>query len=108
MTLWRKIRAFWALTREIEWVEQPKWNVQDAAELEQFLRSESGERLKLYLRNYVLRQQANALSSFSNLKYSAGLCNGSKNLVGVIEQLAESENFKPDEEESDASPHTNP
>jgi len=93
MTFLSRRRAAWHYSRFMPWVESPEWTQADAQGLQQYLKSASGTKLKQYMVNLILRKQAQALSSTSNLKYSAGLCNGSKAILTQLDSLAEPENF---------------
>lgn len=87
---WRALRIF---VRFIPWVDEPQWTEGDAAGLQTYLKSESGAKLKLWLLNYVLRLQADAVSQESNLTYRAGACQGAKALISALETLAEPQNY---------------
>ena len=103
MSLWQR---FLRLIRPevVEWVDCPNWNEDDAQGLEIYLKSESGKKLKLYLRNYVLRLQSEAVISDSNLRYKCGYCGGAKSTLTQIEALADTENFTAEEAETPEIP----
>lgn len=95
-------RLFYALRlylRYIPWVDSPEWTEDDAEALQEYMKSTSGKKLRLYMRNYVLRQQSEAVSSISNLEYQSGLCNGSKSVLVQLDMLAETENFTAEDAE---------
>lgn len=94
----RKLKAALWFIREIPWVDEPKWTAEDAKTLYHFLSTDTGEKLRAQLRNLVLRQQAEAVISESNLTYKCGSCSGSKSIIGVIEGLADTDRFIPGEE----------
>lgn len=100
MSIMFRLRCMVAFARHVPWVGPTKWQKEDAIALKTFLVGTSGRKLADYLTNFILRQQADALISTSNLKYKAGLSVGAKAILTHLEQLAETENFT-DEEGSD-------
>lgn len=95
-----RLRGMLAFSRHVPWVEPVKWLREDAIATKTFLSSATGRKFSDYMTNFVLRQQAEALISPTNLKHKAGFSVGAKAILTHIEALSEVDNFT-DEEGSD-------
>lgn len=107
MNLLRFIKAALIFARHQAWVNEPKWEPSDAKALEQFLTSPAGQKLRAFLLNAVLKQQAIALSESKagNLAFEAGYCNGQKGIISVIEALSDAKSFS-EQGDTDSDPAT--
>ena len=103
----RFLKAMVIFARHQAWVDQPIWQKDDAQALAKFMVSPSGLRLKAFLQNTVVRQQAHALNrkDGQGLVYEAGYCAGQKATVGVLEALADTDSFS-DQGDMEADPDT--
>lgn len=102
----RRLKAAFLYARFAPYVAEPQWVHGDAKELQKFMQSETGQKLAAYLRNYVLRSQANAVISQSNRDYECGLSAGCGITVARLDSLANPEHF-PAQEEGSPAPETN-
>lgn len=105
MRFYRFVKAALIFARYQAWVDAPEWDKGDATALTHFWGTPAGARLKAILVNTVLRQQANALNTTSNLVYEAGYCAGQRGLVATLESLANKETFS-ETGDTDADPAT--
>lgn len=107
MNLLRFIKAAIIFARHQAWVNEPKWEAADAKALEQFLNSPPGQKLRAFLLNTVLKQQAIALSEskVGNLVYEAGYCGGQKGIISAIEALSDAKAFS-EQGDTDSDPAT--
>jgi len=102
MSLIRYIKAAILFARVQPWVDQPKWEAEDAHALTDFLKTSTGQRFKGTLVNLVLRQQASAVSNTKDIQYNAGIAVGYQALVAGIESLADTTQFTEQGETDDA------
>lgn len=86
-----------------EWVDGVNWERDDAARLERFLKSGTGQKLAAALRNMLLRQQQSSLTKTADLQFEAGYCNGQRSVIAAIESLADDKQFTTGESD-DAEP----
>lgn len=106
MRLYQFLKAAFIFARHQAWVDAPKWEKPDAQALANFLVTPAGARLKAYLVNAVLCQQAKALNTTSALVYEAGYCAGQRGLVASLEAMANSESFsEPGDTDADPATH---
>ena len=105
MQFYRFLKAALIFARYQAWVDEPRWEKADALALAAFLSTPTGQRLKAYLVNVVLRQQANAVTNTGNLVFEAGYCGGQRGLVAAITALADTDKFTV-QEDTDADPAT--
>lgn len=97
MSLLFRLRCMWAFSRYTPWVNPDKWEEKDAINLNTFLKSDSGKKLSDYMTAFVLRQQAEAVISTTNLEHKCGYSVGAKAILTQLEQLGEAKNFTDDE-----------
>ncbi len=95
----RKIRAMMLFAREIGWVNEPEWTVDDAKVLEMFLGSDTGKKLGMTLLNMVIKTQSSCIEDKKDLEFNAGFANGFKGAVSSIESLADSKLYEGSEED---------
>mgnify|MGYP003351968868 CR=1 FL=1 len=87
MNLYRRIKSAWFYASHLPWSDAGLWDAENAAELQQFLRTPTGIRLKASMINLVLRQQERALSDPREIVYEAGFAAGQK---AMLTHIAES------------------
>lgn len=80
----RFVRAFMAALK-VGWVDEPKWEEDDAKALSAFMRSTSGVRMAAILRNMTIRQDATSVAK-ANLT-ACGFAVGFRAAVAVIDSL---------------------
>lgn len=97
MSFFDRLRAFIIYLKITPSGNDVQWLEGDAEALKSYLRSDSGVKLTAYMRSYILRQQDRAITDFTNLKFNAGACAGSKAILAQIDTLAEPKNFTADE-----------
>jgi len=83
-----RIRAAWRFSRVMRWEECAQWEQDDALAFHSFLKTRSGAKLKLVLRDVCIAQNAAALSKRENLQFEAGFAMGQAALVTLLETLA--------------------
>lgn len=99
MTLLNRLRAALAFSRHTPWVDAPLWTAEEARGLQAYLKSDGGQKFKDYMLNFVLRVQAEAVISESNLKYKCGYSTGVKAVLTLLDSLAVPENYTDGEAE---------
>lgn len=105
MRLIRFIRAALIFARHQAWVDAPEWKPEDAKALEMFLKNPAGQKLRAFLLNTVISQQASAVTKTANLAYEAGYCGGQKGIISVIEALSDAKSFS-EQGDTDSDPAT--
>lgn len=100
------LKAAFIFARHQAWVDAPAWTPVDAASLSTFLGSQTGTRLRTFLANTVVMQQAHAVTTTSNLVYEAGYCAGQRALAAAISAHADKDNFT-EQGDSEGDPATN-
>lgn len=98
--MFRKIRAMMMFARETPWVEEPKWESQDAKALSLFLQSESGGKLRKILLNMVVRTNSQCIQNKKDLEFEAGFANGFKGAVASLEGLCNTELYGKQEDDA--------
>ena len=81
----RWLRSCYNAARHVAWVDEPKWEEDDAKALTAFMRSPSGVRMAAILRNMTIRQDATAVSK-ADLT-ACGFAVGFRAAVAVIDSL---------------------
>jgi len=81
----RWLRSCYNAARHVAWVDEPKWEEDDAKALTAFMRSPSGVRMAAILRNMTIRQDATAVAK-ANLT-ACGFAVGFRAAVAVIDSL---------------------
>ena len=90
----RKIRAMMLFSRAVEWVSEPKWEVDDAKAWSAFLKTNAGKKLSLILLNMVVKTNAQSIQNKKDLAFEAGFANGFRGAVASLEGLANSELYR--------------
>ena len=81
----RWLKAAYNAARHIQWVEEPKWDDDDARALTSFMRSPHGIKLAAVLRNMTIRNNASAVQK-ANLT-TCGFALGFRAAVSVVDSL---------------------
>lgn len=103
----RRIKAAWLFARHSPWVDAPDWSSADANALSAFMQGEHGVKLAAYLRNMVLRAQANAVEGSGDRAFQCGVAVGHRGAVTHLETLANPENFPAQDGGEGHEPATN-
>ncbi len=105
----RWLRAVILAARFTPFVPQPGWGNEDARSLTKFLESSTGKKLKQYLTNATVMNDASAVLSTNTLQHSCGYATGYKGAVAAIQSLALLKFSEEEEVGSDSSlDHLNP
>jgi len=99
--MFRKLRAMWAFSRRIDWVDEPSWEPEDAKVLEAFMQTRAGRKFGRILLNMTLKNNANCVSKKKNLEFEAGFANGFRGAISVVESLSDKQLYRELDNEGD-------
>ena len=99
--MFRKLRAMLSFSRQIQWVDEPQWDADDAKIFESFMATGAGRKFGRILLNMTLKTNASCVSRKKNLEFEAGFANGFRGAVSVVESLADGQLHRELEDEDD-------